>query len=172
MKVSSVVLSTQLQPARPARKTLNPLVRDNMEIVPNLTHVVSQDQKLYFYYEVYDPTLSDSGAADADEPGVLPRKVKVFETPIVERTTLDAPTARPAIFQFAVAGRQVQARPLHLPGQHHRRSRRRGDVPAFPDGAPEREERKIAPVIEFGQCLFPFATIVTIITTTGRRRCI
>ena len=30
-------------------------MRDNVEIVPNLTHVVSQDQKLYFYYEVYDP---------------------------------------------------------------------------------------------------------------------
>ena len=55
VKVSSVVLSTQLQSAV-GRKTLSPLVRDNVEIVPNLTHVVSQEQKLYFYYEVYDPT--------------------------------------------------------------------------------------------------------------------
>ena len=54
VKVSSVVLSTQLQNA-PGRKTVSPLVRDGVELVPNLTHIVGRDQKLYFYYEVYDP---------------------------------------------------------------------------------------------------------------------
>lgn len=28
------------------------LVRDGVQIIPNLTHVVGRDQKLYFYYEV------------------------------------------------------------------------------------------------------------------------
>src|SRR5262249_1491113 len=47
VKVSSLVLSTQLQNAG-ARKTSNPLVRDGVELVPNLTHIVGRDQKLYF----------------------------------------------------------------------------------------------------------------------------
>ena len=36
VKSSSIVLSTQLQKA-PGRKTSNPLVRDGLELVPNLT---------------------------------------------------------------------------------------------------------------------------------------
>src|SRR5260221_2976322 len=60
VKVSSVVLSTQLQNA-PGRKTSSPLGRNGMELIPNLTHIVSRNQKLYFYYEVYDPT-QENGA--------------------------------------------------------------------------------------------------------------
>ena len=48
------------------RKTVSPLVRDGVEVVPNLTHIVSHDQKLYFYYEVYDPAL-DNGAPQLPE---------------------------------------------------------------------------------------------------------
>ena len=74
MKVSSVVLSTQLQPA-PKAKTDNPLVRDGVQLLPNLTHVVGKDQKLFFYYEVYDPAPARRhGAAAAHQPGVLPRQ--------------------------------------------------------------------------------------------------
>ncbi|PYR16403.1 MAG: hypothetical protein DMF98_28110, partial [Acidobacteria bacterium] len=52
VKVSSVLLSTQLQ--RPTgRKSSSPLVRDGIELVPNLTHIVGRNQTLYFYYEVY-----------------------------------------------------------------------------------------------------------------------
>ena len=54
VKVSSVILSTQLQPA-PRGRNANPLVRDGIQLVPNLTHVVASDQKLFFYYEVYEP---------------------------------------------------------------------------------------------------------------------
>lgn len=53
MKISSLVLGTQLK--APGRKTVSPLVRDGVELVPNLTHMVSRDQKLYFYYEVPIP---------------------------------------------------------------------------------------------------------------------
>src|SRR5262249_39348519 len=60
VKVSSLILSTQLQNAA-SRKTASPLVRDGVELVPNLTHIVNRDQKLYFYYEVYDPAV-ESGA--------------------------------------------------------------------------------------------------------------
>ena len=44
--------------ARPTRskKTIDPLVRDGQEWVPNVPHVFRQDQHLYFLYEVYNPT--------------------------------------------------------------------------------------------------------------------
>lgn len=119
VKMSTVVLSTQLLNAT-GRKTLSPLVHDNIEIVPNLTRVVNQDQKLYFYYEVYDPTMSATSAigsmsaasATGSMSGTAPQvrtnlafyrnKTKVYETPIVERTTLDALDRKAAIFEFAI----------------------------------------------------------------------
>jgi VWFA-related protein len=102
VKVSTVVLSTQLQTVAPNTKTLNPLVRDNVSIVPNLTHVVSRDQKLYFYYEVYDPTQSDAHPQIRTSLAFYRGKVKVFETPVVERTSLDAADRKAAVFQFEV----------------------------------------------------------------------
>ena len=101
VKVSSVVLSTQLQSAG-ARKTASPLVRNGMELVPNLTHIVSRHQKLYFYYEVYDPT-QDNGAPQVRTSLAFYRgRVKVFETPVVERTEIDAADRHAAIFQFEI----------------------------------------------------------------------
>jgi VWFA-related protein len=99
MKVSSVVLSTQLQNAA-GRKTASPLVRAGVELVPNLTHIVSRNQKLYFYYEVYEPA-QDSGSPQLRTSLAFYRgKVKVFETPVVERTTIDAADRRAAVFEF------------------------------------------------------------------------
>ena len=54
LKMSSVVLASQLQPAA-KRRSENPLVRDGSELIPNVTHVFSSGQHLYLYYEVYDP---------------------------------------------------------------------------------------------------------------------
>jgi hypothetical protein len=102
VKVSTVILSTQLQSVPPNAKTLNPLVRDNISIVPNLTHVVSRDQKLYFYYEVYDPTQSDAHPQIRTSLAFYRGKVKVYETPVVERTSLDAADRKAAVFQFEV----------------------------------------------------------------------
>jgi VWFA-related protein len=101
VKVSSVVLSTQLQPAA-ARKTANPLVRDNTELVPNLTHIVARDQTLYLYYEVYDPAQANGTPQLATSLTFYRNGVKVFETPVVERTVLDAADRHAAIFQFEV----------------------------------------------------------------------
>ncbi len=120
LKVSSVVLSTQLQPAAKT-KTDNPLVRDGVQLVPNLTHVVGKDQKLFFYYEVYDPgRRTGSGPQLRTSLAFYRGKVKVFETPVVERTSIDAPDRHAALFQFEVPGVVVHAGPLHLPDQHHR----------------------------------------------------
>jgi VWFA-related protein len=103
MKVSSVVLSTQLQPAATRGKADNPLVRDGVQLLPNLTHVVGKDQKLFFYYEVYDPGQSNGTGAQLRTSLAFYRgKVKVFETPVVERTAIDVPDRRAALFQFEV----------------------------------------------------------------------
>jgi len=101
VKVSSLVLGTQLQNVA-GRKTVSPLVRDGVELVPNLTHIVSHDQTLYFYYEVYDPT-SDKGALQIRTNLTFYRgRVKVFETPVVERVQLDVADRHAAVFQFEV----------------------------------------------------------------------
>jgi len=102
VKVSSVVLSTQLQNVAAGRKTSSPLVRDGVELVPNLTHIVSRNQKLYFYYEVYDPA-QDAGMPQVRTSLAFYRgRTKVFETPVVERTMIDAADRHAAVFQFEV----------------------------------------------------------------------
>src|SRR5207249_6901884 len=101
VKVRSVVLSTQLQNGT-GRKTSSPLVRDGVELVPNLTHVVGRNKKLYFYYEVYEPTVENGAPQLRTSLAFYRGKVKVFETPVVERTQVDAADRRAAIFQFEV----------------------------------------------------------------------
>ena len=64
LKVSSV-RAEHAAAAGDQDKTDNPLVRDGVQLVPNLTHVVGKDQKMYFYYEVYDPASSGRGAGCA-----------------------------------------------------------------------------------------------------------
>jgi hypothetical protein len=62
--MSSVVLSSQRVPAA-AKKASgpHPLVQDQTELVPNITHVFTQDQHLYLQYEVYDAARGKNPAA-------------------------------------------------------------------------------------------------------------
>jgi VWFA-related protein len=102
LKVSSVVLSTQLLDVKRSR-TDNPLVKDGVQLLPNLTHVVGREQKLFFYYEVYEPAQPAGAPPDLRTSLAFYRgKVKVYETPIVERSQIDALDRRAAIFQFEV----------------------------------------------------------------------
>ncbi|PYR24787.1 MAG: VWA domain-containing protein, partial [Acidobacteria bacterium] len=101
VKVSSVVLSTQLQRVA-GRKTPSPLTRDGVELVPNLTHIVRHDQTLYLYYEVYDPAADHGAPQLRTNLGFYRGRLKVFETPVVERTTVDAADRHAAVFQFEV----------------------------------------------------------------------
>ena len=68
--------------------------------MPNLTHIVSHDQKLYFYYEVYDPAAENGAPQLRTNLAFYRGRVKVFETPVVERTQIDAADRHAAIFQF------------------------------------------------------------------------
>jgi VWFA-related protein len=74
LRMSSVVLSSQRVPATAKKNSgPHPLVQDQTELVPNITHVFTQDQHLYLQYEVYDaargkspaPATAASGAANS-----------------------------------------------------------------------------------------------------------
>ena len=102
IKLSSVVLGTQTQ-AVAERNSVNPLARNGTMLVPSLTHVVSTGQPLYFYYEVYDPALVQSGGPKLLTSIAFFRgRVRTYETPLVEVTRLDAPDRKAAIFQYSV----------------------------------------------------------------------
>jgi hypothetical protein len=101
IKVSSVVLASQLQPA-PKRRSENVLIHDGNEIVPNVTHVFSSAQHLYFYYEVYDPKGDKQNIRLLTSIQFLSGKTKVYETPVIEAKQLTAADRRAAIFQFDV----------------------------------------------------------------------
>ena len=98
LKVSSVVLSTQLQLAKD--KSDNPLVRNGERLVPNLTHIVGRDQKMFFYYEVYDPVSADNAPDVRTSLAFYRGKIKVFETPVVERSRIDDLSRKAAVFQL------------------------------------------------------------------------
>src|SRR5882762_2138189 len=68
LRSSSVVLSSLRVPATGKNKGNNPLVGDQTELVPNVTHVFTQDQHMYLQFEVYDPAKGKNAppaAADA-----------------------------------------------------------------------------------------------------------
>jgi hypothetical protein len=109
VKMSSVVLSTQLMQADPKVKTQNPLVHDGVQMVSNLTHIVGRDDQLYFYYEVYDPQLANGAPQIRTYLTFFRNKTKVFETPVIERTTIDAADRKASIFQFNLAGAALKA---------------------------------------------------------------
>lgn len=120
LKLSSIVLASQRVP-NTTKKTQSPLVRDGVELVPNIPHVFRQDQHLYFLYEVYDPAHRKTDTAvPATGPGLGRRPPlsgvhvltsiefllggsKVYETPLVEATAINSPDRSAVSFQFDVA---------------------------------------------------------------------
>jgi VWFA-related protein len=123
LKMSSVVLASQRQPSQ--KKTQNPLVRDGNELVPNIAHVFTLDQHLYFFYEVYDPTKDKSPepAPGETKDKVAPiknpihlltsivffnGKVKAFETPLIEARQLNTAERKAAVFLFDVPLAQLK----------------------------------------------------------------
>ncbi|MGH9408657.1 MAG: VWA domain-containing protein, partial [Vicinamibacterales bacterium] len=101
LKLSSVILSTQQQPAT-GKSSDDPLIRNGVQIVPNLTHIVSKDQKMDFYYEVYDPAATDNAPDVRTSMAFYRGRVKVYETPVIERSHLDDPSRKAAVFQLEV----------------------------------------------------------------------
>jgi VWFA-related protein len=128
LKTSSVVLSSLRVPATGKNASANPLVRDQMELVPNITHVFTPDQHLYLQYEVYDPAkgknteqtaqappASGQQAAPKPPPAAKPSRdsvrvltsiefiqgaTKVYESKPVEANEVTAPDRKAVIFQM------------------------------------------------------------------------
>jgi hypothetical protein len=74
-----------------------------------LTHVAGKDQKMFFYYEVYDPASTDSVPDVRTSLAFYRGKVKVFETPVVERTAIDDPSRKAAVFKLEVPAGSLPA---------------------------------------------------------------
>ncbi len=111
LKMSSIVLSSQLQPAKKAIRRPTRLIRDGPEIIPNVTHVFSSTQHLFLYYEVYDPGRpnapqpSQSGQAGSGvhlltSVSFFRGKTKIFESSVVELTELNARDRKAGVFQL------------------------------------------------------------------------
>ena len=108
LKMSSVVLASQLQPAKKGG-TSSPLIHDGSEIIPNVTHVFSATQHLRLYYEVYDPgRVAATADAPQGKPGIrlltnvafFRGKAKIFESSTVELTELNARDRKAGVFQL------------------------------------------------------------------------
>jgi VWFA-related protein len=129
LKMSSVVLSSLRVPSIAKKSAGNPLVRDQMELVPNITHVFTPDQHLYLQYEVYDaakgknagqaapdPAAVQPEAAKSPEPAkpardsvrvlssieFLQGATKVYESKRVVANEITAPDRKAVVFQFDV----------------------------------------------------------------------
>ena len=125
---SSVVLSSLRVPATGKNKTTNPLVGDQTELVPNVTHVFTQDQHMYLQFEVYDAAkgktqqtaASANPAADTAQPAAgeksakppgesirvltsvefMQNDVKVYESKPIVATEVSVPQRKAVVFQF------------------------------------------------------------------------
>jgi hypothetical protein len=59
----------------PKKKGANPLIQDQTQLVPNVTHVFTRDQHLYLQYEIYDAAkgkvavAATATPAAAEQPG-------------------------------------------------------------------------------------------------------
>ncbi len=129
LKMSSVVLSSLRLPANGKKSAANPLVRDQMELIPNITHVFTTDQHLYLQYEVYDavkgksapqaapsPAAGQAEAAKSPEPAkssgnsvrvltsieFLQGPTRVYESKPVVASEITAPDRKAVIFQIDV----------------------------------------------------------------------
>ncbi len=131
LRMSSVVLSSLRAPVTSAskKKVANPLIQDQTQLVPNVTHVFTRDQHLYLQYEIYDAARGKVAVAAAPTPVASPQSgnatatpasapqtresihvltsieflqgnVKVYESKQVAATEVTAPDRKAVIFQI------------------------------------------------------------------------
>jgi len=126
LRMSSVVLSSLRAPVTNApKKNANPLIQDQTQLVPNVTHVFARDQHLYLQYEIYDAAkgkvavevpASRSGNAASGAPAAeaqtregihvltsiefLQGNVKVYESKQIVATEVTAPERKAVVFQM------------------------------------------------------------------------
>lgn len=108
LKMSSIVLASMREPS----KKNDPLVRDGLEYVPNISHVFSQNQHLYLLYEVYNPTRAKPGVNEprGAKPGInvlsslelIQGSTKVYETPMVRARSVNVKGRDAVAFELDV----------------------------------------------------------------------
>ena len=117
LRMSSVVLSSQRVPASQKKRTFQPLVSEQTELVPSVTHVFTQEQRLYLQYEIYDaakakPSASASGGSE-NKSGhqavrvltsieFLQGDAKVYETKPIVAQEITAPDRKAVVFQMEI----------------------------------------------------------------------
>jgi hypothetical protein len=124
--MSSVVLSSQVQPAGKRVAANDPLVHDGSEIVPSVTHVFAGGQHLYLYYEVYDPGKEKAQPSDKEKDkdkdakietggirvfsnvAFFQGKVKAYESPLVQITQPTSKDGKTAAFQLDIPLTQLK----------------------------------------------------------------
>jgi VWFA-related protein len=122
MRMSTVVLSSQRVPATGKKTKFQPLITEQTELVPSVTHVFQQDQKLYLQYEVYDATKAKAGEGSTGNGNggagqskgehstvrvltnieFLQGEVKVYETKPVMAQEITAPDRKAVVFQMEI----------------------------------------------------------------------
>jgi hypothetical protein len=124
LRMSTVVLSSQRVPYTAKKTKFQPLVTEQTELVPSVTHVFQQDQKLYLQYEVYDSAKAKPGEGGANAGGptgsgaqgkgehstvrvlssieFLQGDVKVYETKQVLAQEITAPERKAVVFQVEI----------------------------------------------------------------------
>jgi VWFA-related protein len=124
LKMSSVILSSQRVPATGKKTVGNPLVRQQTELVPNITHVFTPDQHLYLQYDVYDPAKGKNpeqtaAAAPQNEPKSHPaaksahdairvfssvefiqNSAKILESSVTTLNEMNSPERKAVTFQM------------------------------------------------------------------------
>jgi hypothetical protein len=124
LKMSSVVLASQRAPLSARKNASKLLVQNQSELIPNITHVFTQDQHLYLQYEVYDAAkdkgaphvtpaqgATPNGQQTAPKPGkggvrvlssieFLQNGIKVYESKALVANEVTAPDRKAVIFQI------------------------------------------------------------------------
>jgi VWFA-related protein len=133
LKMSSVVLASQRAPVTARKNASKLLVQNQSELIPNITHVFTQDQHLYLQYEVYDAAkekgtpratpAQDSPAAGQDAAPkpvkgsvrvlssieFLQNGVKVYESKALVASEVTAPDRKAVIFQIDLPLQSLKA---------------------------------------------------------------
>ncbi len=120
LRSSSVVLSSLRVPATGKNKATNPLIVEQTELVPNVTHVFTQDQHMYLQFEVYDAAKGKAQPPAAPAPAAgeknakpqgnsirvltsvefMQNDVKVYESKPIVATEVSVPQRKAVVFQF------------------------------------------------------------------------
>jgi len=108
LKLSSIIWSNDRKPVTAAVGTANndkratsnhPLIADGQKIVPSITKVFRQDQNMYVYFEVYDPSADAQKAVNvAAEIDLMRGPRKILSSQPTDVTKLDP--SRPGVARF------------------------------------------------------------------------